>query len=150
VTAPTPEPCFVCGGSRYDAFPDNPLVITPCAECDGTGIAPTPDTPAAAWPSEAGVALCVALSWAYDDRDDPTALSSVAKRVLEHLGPRGWALVREDEVTAREAAAERRGAEKELRAAAACLDNDDEVAVWLRNRADFVAGPDTTPEGDPS
>jgi hypothetical protein len=42
VTTPTPEPCFVCGGSRYDAFPDNPRVITTCSECDGTGIAADP------------------------------------------------------------------------------------------------------------
>jgi hypothetical protein len=40
------------------------------------------------------------------------------------------------EVAAREKAA----AEKALRDAAACLDNDDETASWLRDRADVLAG----------
>jgi hypothetical protein len=43
-------------------------------------------------------------------------------------------------IAAQVAVREKAAAEKALREAAACLDNDDETASWLRVRADVLAG----------
>lgn len=45
--------------------------------------------------ASAGAALCIALSYAHDDRQDPAVFSFLSRRIMDSLKAQGFELVRQ-------------------------------------------------------